>query len=59
MLSGEGQYFINNWPCSDVTTTLQNIAVVSERPQFFFESNESWYYMLNLPALHWGQKPEE
>jgi len=32
---------------------------VSERPQFSFEINESWYYMLNLPALHWGQKPEE
>jgi len=26
------------------------------RPQFFVEINESWYYMLNLPALHWGQK---
>jgi len=48
---------INNWPCSDVTTTLQNTAIVSKR-QFFFEINESWYYMLNLPALHWGQKPE-
>jgi len=32
---------------------------VSERPQFFFEINESWYYMLNLPALHWGKRPEE
>jgi len=34
-------------------------AIVSERPQFFFEINESWYYMFNLRALHWGQKPEE
>jgi len=58
-LSGEGQDFINIWPCSDVTTSLQNTAIVSERQQFFFEINESWYYMLNLPALHWGQKPEE
>jgi len=32
---------------------------MSEHPQFFFEINGSWYYMLNLPALHWGQKPEE
>jgi len=32
---------------------------VSERPQFFFEIDESWYYMLNLPALYWGQKPEQ
>jgi len=24
-LSGEGQDFINNWPCSDVTTTLQKL----------------------------------
>jgi len=32
---------------------------VSERPQFFFEINESWYYILNLPALYWAQKPEE
>jgi len=31
----------------------------SERPQFFFEINESWYYILNLPTLHWGKKPEE
>jgi len=23
-------------------------AIVSERPQFFFEINESWYYILNL-----------
>ena len=51
-------FTINNWPCSDVTITLQNTAIVSERPQFFFEINESWYYMLNLPALHWGQKPK-
>jgi len=28
-------------------------------PQFFFEINEPWYYMRNLPAMHWGQKPEE
>jgi len=41
-VSGEGQEFINNWPCSDVTTTLQNTAIVSERPQFFFKINESW-----------------
>jgi len=40
-LSGEGQNFINNWPCSDVTATLQKIAIVSESPQFFFEINES------------------
>jgi len=40
-LNGEGQDFINNWSCSDVTTTLQNTAIVSERPQFFFEGNES------------------
>jgi len=40
-LSEEGQDFINNWPCSDVTTALENTAVVSERPQFFFEINES------------------
>jgi len=39
--SGEGQDFINNWPCSDVTTTLQNTSILSERPQFFFEINES------------------
>jgi len=34
-LSGEGQdfiNFINNCPSSDVTTTLQNTAIVSERP---------------------------
>ena len=31
----------------------------TERPPFFFEINESWYYMLNLAALHWRQKPEE
>jgi len=24
-LSGEGQDLINNWPCSDVTTTLQKL----------------------------------
>ena len=24
-LNGEGQDFINNWPCSDVTTTLQKL----------------------------------
>ena len=42
-----------------VTATLQNTAIVSERPQFFFEINESWYYMRNLAALHWEQKPEE
>jgi len=35
-LCGEGQDFINNWPCSDVITTLQNTAIVSECPQFFF-----------------------
>jgi len=35
-----------------VTTALQNTAIVSERPHFFFEINESWYYVLNLPALH-------
>jgi len=40
-LSGEGQDFINNWPCSDVTTTLQNTAIVTEYLQFFFEINES------------------
>ena len=56
MLSGEGPDFINNWPFSDVTTTLENTAIVSERPELFFEINESWYYMLNLPALHWGKK---
>jgi len=32
---------VNNWPCSDVTTPLQNTAIVSERPQFFFKINES------------------
>jgi len=53
-LSGEGQDFIDNWS-SDVIITLQNTAIVSERPHLFFEINESWYYMLNLPALHWGQ----
>jgi len=41
MLSGEGQDFINNWPFSDVTTTLENTAIVSERPELFFEINES------------------
>jgi len=30
-----------------------------QRLQFFFEIYESWYYMGDLPALHWGQKPEE
>jgi len=35
-----------------VTTALQNTAIVSERPHFFFEINESRYYVLNLPALH-------
>jgi len=34
-------------------------AAASQRPQFFYEIKESWYYMLYLPALHWGQKPEE
>jgi len=34
-------------------------AIVSERQQFVFEINESWYYMLILPVLHRGQKPEE
>jgi len=37
---------INNWPCSDVTTTLQNTAIVSERLRFFFEIKKSWYYIL-------------
>jgi len=32
---------INNWPCSDVTTTLKNTAVVSERLQFIFEIDKS------------------
>ena len=36
-----------------------NAAVASERPQFFSEINESWYDMLNLPAVRWGPKPEE
>ena len=40
-LSGKGQDFINDWPFSDVTTTLQYTVIVSERPQFFFEINES------------------
>jgi len=60
-LSGEGQDFINNsqlalfWRNHNFTKT----AIVSEHPQFFFEINESWYYILNIPALHWGQKLEE
>jgi len=52
-------FTIKQLALSGVTTTLQNTAIVSERPQFFFEINESWYHVLNLPALHWGQKPEE
>jgi len=40
-LRAEGQDFIHSWPRSDVATTLQNTAIVSERPQFFFELNES------------------
>jgi len=59
-LRGEGQDFINSqlalfWRNHNFAKT----AIVSERSQFFFEINESWYYMLNLPDLHWGQKPEE
>jgi len=47
-LTGEGQDFINNnqlplfWRNHSFTKT----AIVSERPQFFFEINESWYSCL-------------
>jgi len=37
---------------SNVVFNVEKTAIVSERPQFFFEINESGYYMLNLPALH-------
>jgi len=53
-LSREGQDFITQlalfWRNHNFTKT----AIASERPQFFFEINEPWYYMLNLPAPHGG-----